>query len=87
MPTSVRLDPDTERLLRQLARAAGRSKSDIIRDALRFFAEQSSVREAGPGGAYARMADLVGSVDSGDPDLARRHRSAFREALKAKHKR
>ena len=87
MPTSVRLDPDTERLLGRLARTSGRTKSEIIRDALRRFAEQDTAHDAGPSGAWARMADLIGSVDSGQPDLARAHRSAYGKALEAKHRR
>ena len=34
MPTSVRLDPDTERRLDALARATGRSRAYYIREAI-----------------------------------------------------
>ena len=32
---TIRLDPSLERQLEQVARASGRSKSDVVRDALR----------------------------------------------------
>ncbi len=35
MPTTVRLDPETESLIKRLAKKTGRTKSQIIRDAIR----------------------------------------------------
>lgn len=80
MPTSVRLDPETEALLRQLARSSGRTKSEVIRDALHRMA--NSTREiAEPASAYEAIADLVGIADDGPEDLARQHKRRFRERL------
>jgi hypothetical protein len=45
MPTSVRLDPKTERVVRSLARRTGRTKSQVIRDAIHRLA--ASEAEAG----------------------------------------
>jgi predicted DNA-binding protein len=80
VPTSVRLDPETEALLRRLARSSGRTKSEVIRDALRGMA--GNIREmAEPESLYLAIEDLVGIADGGPDDLARQHRKRFREKL------
>ena len=82
MPTSVRLDPETEALLRKLARTSGRTKSEVIREALhRMFAE---TRESGS--LYHAIEDLVGIADVGPGDLARHHKQRFREKLDRRRK-
>ena len=81
MPTSVRLDPETETLLRRLARASGRTKSEVIREALhRLAAETAKLNE--PQSLYDAMEDLVGIADDGPEDLAERHKERFREKLR-----
>ena len=80
MPTSVRLDPETEALLRKLANTSGRTKSEVIREALhRMSVEASGVAEAS--GIYLAIKDLVGIANDGPEDLARQHKKRFREKL------
>ena len=80
MPTSVRLDLETEALLKQLARSSGRTKSEVIRDALHRMA--SGVRDSDAGQSlYHAVEDLVGVADDGPKDLARQHKHRFREKL------
>ena len=86
MPTSVRLDPETESLLKRLARQSRRSKSAVIRDALHRLAEDSAKVAESPG-PYSLVADLIGIADGGPSDLARRHKQAYREAVAGKHRR
>ena len=38
MAISVRLDPETEALIRRMARTAGRSKSWVVREAVAAYA-------------------------------------------------
>ena len=80
MPTSVRLDRETEALLHRLARTSGRTKSDILREALVRLAKEheASFTVNTP---YALMADLIGIAQGGPRDVARRHKQAFRDAL------
>lgn len=85
MPTSVRLDPDTQLLLQRLARRSGRSKSEVLREALRRYAEEPEPSENN--GLYALIADLVGTARGGAEALAREHKNAYLEALKRKHHR
>jgi len=86
MPTSVRLDPDTEALLKRLARRSGRSKSEVLREALhRMAAEPAAANENG--GPYSLIPDLIGVVSNGPAGLAREHKKAYRDALAKKHRR
>ena len=77
MPTSVRLDPETETLLNQLARSQGRTKSDILREALHRLAQEERNNKTADS-PYDLIADLVGIAQDGPEDLARRHKQAFR---------
>ena len=85
MPTSVRLDPETEALLKRLAHSSGRSKSEVIREALHRLAEEtrSSHRQER---LYHAIADLVGVADGGHEDLAREHKKRFREKLNSRRR-
>ncbi len=86
MPTSVRLDTETEALLRRLARTSGRTKSDILREAVVRLAEEHEVSSSADN-PYALISDLVGIAHGGPPDLARRHKRAFRDALSKRARR
>lgn len=79
MPTSVRLDADTEALLRRLARERGSSKSDVIRDALHELASGTGVAESA--GPYALVADLLGIDKRPQTARARDHKQVFRDSL------
>ena len=83
MPTSVRLDPETEALLERLAQTYRRTKSDILREAIHRFAEDEQVKKVDKG-PYNLVADLIGIVQSGPDDLARHHKQAFRDMLASK---
>lgn len=68
---TVRLPDDLDRALKAATRRMQRRSSDIVRLALREFLGGSSER---PGRPVDRVRDLVGSLESGIPDLAARHR-------------
>ncbi len=80
MPTSVRLDPETEALLRRLARSSGRTKSEVIREALHRLAA-GSAEAAELETVYHAIEDLVGIADDGPEALAEEHKRRFREKL------
>ena len=86
MPTSVRLDTKTELLLKRLARRSGRSKSEVLRDALHRVAEPSADDDEAAS-VHSLIADLVGAAGQSKANLARRHKHAYREALARKHSR
>ena len=86
MPTSVRLDAKTESLVRGLARQTGRTKSQVIRDAIAQFAR--SAAEAQPAKTpYEAMKHLIGSVRGGPPNLSERTGEKFRQLLLARRRR
>ncbi|NGZ96881.1 MAG: hypothetical protein CV089_12290 [Nitrospira sp. WS110] len=86
MPLTVRVDPKTERLIQRLARKRGRSKSDVIRDAITVLAkrEQEQEKTERP---YDSVRDLIGSVRGGPSDLSERTGDRFRRMLQDRHRR
>lgn len=80
MPTSVRLDARAESLVNRLAKKTGRTKSQVIRDAIARLAEA----EEGPKHArtaYEAMKHLIGIADSGGMNLSERTGEKFRALL------
>jgi hypothetical protein len=65
MPLSVRLDKETEARIRRLARAAGRSKSWVVREAVTAY--EPSPEQRAPIDA---LAPFIGVGDSGQVDLS-----------------
>ena len=65
---TVRLDPDTERRLREEARAAGKNESDVVREALAaYFSEQ---KHHGSALDAAKRAGIIGCAKGLPPDLS-----------------
>ncbi|HYL22311.1 MAG TPA: ribbon-helix-helix protein, CopG family [Gemmatimonadales bacterium] len=83
MPTSVRLDPRTEGLIRRLAKRQGRTKSQLIRAAIDALARDAAEAEARAGrlSAYNRIAHIIGIADSGGAGLSERTGERFRDLL------
>lgn len=80
MTTSVRMDAETERLLEDLARERGSTKSEIVREAVRLAARRrprARVAER----PYDAFRGVIGSVRGGPPDLSERTGARFRQLL------
>lgn len=76
---TVRLPQDLSRGLKAAARHLERKPSEIVRMALRQFLEL----HRGSGGRLAdRVRPLIGSLESGAPDLAENHRAYLLAAVK-----
>ncbi len=69
MPISVRLDAKTTDMLARLAKRSGRTKSQVIREALLGLARRDVVAER-PRTAYQAIAHLIGCFDSGGQRLS-----------------
>jgi len=80
MPLTVRVDVKTERLLQRLACKRGRTKSEVIRDAIGVLAKEVESQEAAEH-PYDKLRDLIGSVHGGSADLSIRTGEKFRRAL------
>ena len=76
---TVRLPDDLRRALTAASREMQRKNSDVVRLALRQFLALPPVCSVR---AADRVRHLVGSVASGVPDLARRHRAYIVKSLK-----
>jgi hypothetical protein len=76
---TVRLPTSLGRTLRRTSRRLGRRPSDIVRMALQAFLQGSSPPNGKPA---ERVEHLIGSLASGVPDLAERHREYVLAALK-----
>ena len=76
---AVRLSPELARALRDASRQMQRKPSEVVRMALRQF-----LAVPGPDGSRPadRVRGLIGSLDSGAPDLARKHGADVIESLK-----
>lgn len=86
MPTSIRLDPRAERLLRRLAKARGQTKSDVVRAAIEALAGEAGVaaQPGEPETAFDRIADAIGVADSGGAHLSEDTGEAFRRLVAAR---
>lgn len=80
MPTTVRLDPETEALLNRLARKGHRSKSQVIREAIRALANAEASTDTAKS-PYEAIEHLIGCASGGPPDLSERTGEKFRELL------
>lgn len=85
MPLTVRVDVKTERLIQRLARKRGRSKSEVIRDAIGVLARRIQEQEEAER-PYETVRDLIGSVHGGPPDLSVRTGEQFRRMVHAKRR-
>ena len=69
---TIRVPDDLERDLSSLTKKLKLKRSDIVRIALRRFIEEfKTVKETIP---YERVADIIGTVSTGIPDLGEAHR-------------
>jgi Arc/MetJ-type ribon-helix-helix transcriptional regulator len=81
MATSVRLSPETEDLLSRLAQRLGKTKSEVLRTAIRTLAAQAA-EDAGRETPYEAMAHLIGCAAGGPRGLSARTGAKFAELLR-----
>ena len=81
MPTTVRLDPETESMIKRLARKTGRTKSQVIRDAIRVLAKTEDGGKA-TGDPYGAFSHVIGCASGGPPDLSERTGEKFSRLLR-----
>ena len=76
---SIRIDPEMAALLEQEARQTGRSKSEIVREALEVLRTRTNRGPVKP--PAEAMADLIGCWDSGGARLSERTGERFARLL------
>ncbi len=75
---TIRLPADLREALDAAARASQRKRSEVVRMALREFLDLPPASSRPPS---SRVRGLLGSLDSGVPDLAEKHREYLLEVL------
>jgi hypothetical protein len=83
MPTSVRLDDNTQRLLQRMANRKSQTKSEVIRRAIETLAEVERLDEESPE-PRELVADLIGCVSGGPVDLSTQTGKRFADLLGSK---
>lgn len=76
---TVRLPDDLGRSLKRASLQMQRKPSEVVRLALREFFGTTATR---PGRPADRVRRLIGSLESGIPDLATKHRTYILESVK-----
>lgn len=87
MPFSLRLDPDTERRIRELADATGRTRSAVVREAVAQYAAEGAATPPAARTAFERLRAYVGIADSGGAQLSRRTHEKYQAVLEDKQHR
>lgn len=81
MPFSIRLDPETEARIRQVASATGHSKSAVVREAVAQYTTDAD-RQTAPGlTALDRLRGYIGTLTSVGAQLSRDTHEKYRAAL------
>lgn len=80
MPMSVRLDRQTESLIRRVARMAGRSKSWVVREAVAAYASVPS----GGRSPYEALSPFIGAGGTGLTNLSERTGERFTDLVRTK---
>lgn len=87
MRISVRLDDQAERIVRRLSKRTGRTKSDVIRQAIAALDRQQKPACAEAPSAYDGIAHLVGGAGSrGARRLSENTGDHFRQIVEMKHR-
>ena len=83
MPTSVRLDIQTEALVNRLAKRRGQTKSEIIREALVTLAQQEE-KPGHPKTPFEMMAPHLGCAAGGPQNLSEQTGRRFAKHLRTR---
>lgn len=86
MPFSLRLDPDTEAKIRRLSATMGRSKSEVVREAVARFAPWFDTAPDRGESAYERLRPYVGIVRTGGANYSRETHTKYRALLKRRRR-
>jgi hypothetical protein len=80
---SVRLDEETEALIRRLAKSAGRTKSWVVREAVAEYAAQ---QESADAPAFEAFSSSIGVIASREGTLSENTGERYAALLKARRR-
>ena len=81
MAFSLRLDPETEKMIRRYADATGRTKGAVVREALELFIAAEVQQAKFTRTTLDRLRPYVGSISSGGAQLSTDTHEKYRDAL------
>ena len=85
MPFSFRLDPETEARIRRLAKATGRSRSAVVRDAVSHYDAAGVMAFKNEQSALDRVRPFVGVISTDRQQSVDTH-AKYRADLRRKHR-
>jgi hypothetical protein len=86
MPFSLRLDPETEAKIRRLTAATGRSKSEVVREAVARYELDDESEVTSGRSAFDCLKPFIGVVASGGVRDSRQTHATYRALLRQKHR-
>jgi predicted DNA-binding protein len=86
MPFSLRLDFDTEAKIRRLTAMTGRSKSEVVREAVAHYSPGGEAGAAPAESAFDRLKPFIGTVRTGGANFSFETHAKYRVALQRKHR-
>ena len=87
MPLTVRVDIKTQRMIERLARKRGRTRSEVIREAIGVLAREEAEDSEKTQRPYEAIRDLIGITREAPPNLSAQTGAHFRHLLIAKRRR
>jgi hypothetical protein len=86
MPFSLRLDPETEAIIRRLSVGTARSKSQVVRDAVAHYAAERHLPDAGEQSTFARLKAFIGTIRTGGANYSKNTHRKYRDLIRQKHR-
>ena len=86
MPFSLRLDPETEAIIRRLSVGTARSKSQVVRDAVAHYAAERHLPDAGEQSTVARLKAFIGTISTGGANYSKNTHRKYRDLITQKHR-
>ena len=86
MPFSLRLDPNTEAKIRKLTTATGRSKAQVVREAVAQYASDRDTAPTPGDSAFDRLKPFIGVISTGGANYSTKTHAKYRELLRRKHR-
>jgi Arc/MetJ-type ribon-helix-helix transcriptional regulator len=80
MPLSVRLDRESESVVTRIARKQAKTRSDVVRDAIKLLSEHEKRAKRSPK-PYEAMRHSIGCADSGGMRLSEKTGEKFYQLL------
>ena len=84
MPFSLRLDPETEAMFRRLTALTGRSKSEVLREAVAHYAPDRNPPPCES--AFDRLKPFIAVVSTGGANYSRQTHAKYRALLRRTHR-